>query len=112
MSAVVVILVVVLVGGGGDGGGENVGGSVLPDGGSVPEQKVTDLDAAAKAAGCELKSFKGTSREHTDDLAEQIQYNSNPPTSGKHYADARRGRRLRRGAGRRRSSCTRWSTAA
>jgi Protein of unknown function (DUF3105) len=88
VSAVVVILVVVIVGGGDDGGGsENVGGSVLPDGGSVPDQKVTDLDEAAKAAGCELKSFKGTSREHTDDLAEQIQYSSSPPTSGKHYVE-------------------------
>jgi hypothetical protein len=83
--AVIVILVLVL-GGGGDDGGDGVGNAVLPDGGSVPDQKATDLAKAAKDAGCELKSFRGTSREHTEDLAEQIQYSSSPPTSGKHYA--------------------------
>ncbi len=82
--AVVVILVLVLAGGG-DDGGDGVGSAVLPDGGSVPAAKETDLDAAVKAAGCELKNFKGTSREHTDDLAEPIEYASSPPTSGKHY---------------------------
>jgi hypothetical protein len=81
--AAVIILVVVVAGGG--GGDENVDKSVLPDGGSVPAQKVTDLPTAAKAAGCELKSFKANSREHTDDLSEQIPYASKPPTSGKHY---------------------------
>ena len=60
---------------------------MLPDGGSVPDQKVTDLDEAAKAAGCELKSFRANSREHTEDLAEQIGYSSSPPTSGKHYVE-------------------------
>jgi hypothetical protein len=83
--AAVIILVLVLAGGG-DGGSGKVDKSVLPDGGSVPEQKVTNLDAAAKAAGCELKSFKANSREHTDDLGEQIKYSSSPPTSGKHFA--------------------------
>ena len=58
---------------------------MLPDGGSVPEQKATDLAQAAKAAGCELKSFRATSRDHTEDLAEAIGYESSPPTSGKHF---------------------------
>ena len=84
--AVIVILVLVLAGGG-DGGTDDVDKAVLPDGGSVPEQQVTDLDEAAKAAGCELKSFPANSREHTDDLAEQIGYSSSPPTSGKHYIE-------------------------
>ena len=84
--AAVVILVVVLAYSG-DGGSENVDKSVLPDGGSVPDQKVTDLAAAAKAAGCELKSFKVNSRDHTEDLAEQIEYSSTPPTSGKHFIE-------------------------
>lgn len=83
--AVVVILVLTLAGGGDDK--STASKDVLPDGGSVPEQKVTDLDAAAKAAGCELKSFKSNSREHTDDLNEQIPYSSSPPTSGKHYLE-------------------------
>ena len=81
--AVVIVLVVVLASGGDSDSDPSK--SVLPDGGEVPEQKVTDVAAAAKAAGCELKSFKATSREHTEDLAEQIPYASEPPTSGKHY---------------------------
>ncbi len=86
VAAVIVVLVLVVAGGGDEGAG-NVSKEVLPDGGSVPDQKVTDLDEAVKAAGCELKSFKATSREHTDDLAEQIGYSSSPPTSGKHYVE-------------------------
>lgn len=87
---VAIVLVVVLAGGGGGGGGDGESDpakGVLPDGGEVPEQKVTDLDAAAEAAGCELKSFKANSREHTEDIAEQIGYASSPPTSGKHFAE-------------------------
>jgi len=86
--AAVIVLVVVLAGGGGGDGESDPAAGVLPDGGSVPEQKVTDLADAAKAAGCEVKDFKSNSREHTDDLAEQIGYSSSPPTSGKHFAEA------------------------
>jgi len=87
VAVVAVVLVVLLVGGGGDGGdgGGGGGGDELPSGGEAPAQKITDLEEAAKAAGCELKSFKGTSREHTSDLAEAISYESNPPTTGKHF---------------------------
>jgi len=85
--AAIVVLVLVLAGGGGDKGVDNVNSKVIPSGGEVSDQKLTNVDEAAKAAGCELKSFKGTSREHTDDLAEQIQYSSTPPTSGKHFVE-------------------------
>lgn len=87
VAVVAVVLVVLLVGGGGDGGGGGGGGDELPSGGEAPTQKITDLEEAAKAAGCELKSFKGTSREHTSDLAEAISYESNPPTTGKHFEE-------------------------
>lgn len=83
VAIVAVVLVVVLAGGGDDGGGG--GGGVLPDGGEVPAQKITDLEEAVKAAGCELESVRAKSREHTGDLAEAIAYDSKPPTSGKHY---------------------------
>ena len=86
VAAVVVVLVLVLAGGGGDSDSDPARG-VLPDGGSAPDQKVTDLDEAAEAAGCELKSFRANSREHTEDLAEQIGYSSSPPTSGKHFVE-------------------------
>ena len=88
--AVIVVVAIVLLtgGGGGDSGGGKSGGdsAVLPEGGEVPERKVQDLAPAAKAAGCTLRDYKGKSREHTDDLAEKIKYDSNPPTEGKHFA--------------------------
>ena len=68
------------------GGGDEPDTAVLPDGGSVPERKIEELAPAAKAAGCTLQSFKGKSREHTDDVNEKIKYDSNPPTEGKHFA--------------------------
>lgn len=83
--AMVAVVLLVLLASGGDGGGDGGGGGTLPDGGEVPEQKITDLEDAAKAAGCELKSVASKSREHTGDLAEAVTYDTKPPTSGKHY---------------------------
>ena len=97
LVAAVAVVVVVLLLSGGDGGGETAGGGrsesddgsaedVLPDDGSVPNQKVEDLRGAVQAAGCELKSFKGGgANDHTQDLAEKIEYDSNPPTHGRHF---------------------------
>ena len=84
--AAVVAIVVVLVAGGGDGGGDG-GPNLLPDGGSPPDQKVEDLQPAARAAGCELKSFKAKSRDHTEDPNERVKYESEPPTSGRHFVE-------------------------
>jgi hypothetical protein len=62
-------------GGGGDGGGGS-GGS-----GKAPTFGEQDLDAAAKAAGCELQSPKLEGRGHT---SKDVTYKTNPPTSGDH----------------------------
>ena len=87
VAVIVVVAVVLLVGGGGgDDGKSSSSSGVLPGGGSVPERKIEDLSPAAKAAGCTLESFKGKSREHTEDLNEKITYDSKPPTEGKHFA--------------------------
>jgi Protein of unknown function (DUF3105) len=67
--AVVVVGAVVLAGGGGGDG----------------SSKGTSLASAAKAAGCELKSFKARSRDHTSNPAKKIKYDSNPPTEGTHF---------------------------
>ncbi|MBN1529646.1 MAG: DUF3105 domain-containing protein [Thermoleophilaceae bacterium] len=81
----VVLVLVFALGGGGDSGG-SVDPDVLPGGGSVPEQTEFDLKAAAKSAGCELKDVKATGNfDHTTDPNERVKYNSNPPTSGRHY---------------------------
>jgi hypothetical protein len=83
---VALVVVVVVLAGGGNGGSEDAAAQVLPDGGSVPEQKTFDLTRAAKAAGCELKSHKGSGvATHTTSLSEKIKYDTNPPTTGRHY---------------------------
>ena len=86
LVAVVAVVLVVLLLSGGDGGGGG-GGDLLPTGSEVPEQRITDPEEAAEAAGCELKSFRAQSRDHSQDPAERLTYESNPPTSGKHFAN-------------------------
>jgi uncharacterized protein DUF3105 len=83
--AVIVALVVVAAGGGGGASGEATS-ELLPDGGSVPEQQEFDLAAAARGAGCQLKSTRATDRTHTRSLETRVNYPTNPPTSGRHYA--------------------------
>ena len=85
--AAVVVLVVLLVSGGG-GGGDDASAELLPDGGEVPRQQVTDLERAAEAAGCELSSRRARSRDHTQDPNEAVEYPTKPPTSGKHFVEA------------------------
>lgn len=85
--AVVAVAAFVLLSGSDDGGGSSATASsdVLPDGGEVPDQTLDDLDEAARAAGCELESFKAKSRDHVSDVNEQVEYASDPPTSGQHF---------------------------
>jgi hypothetical protein len=84
--AVIVVLVVVAAGGNAGGGdGEGQAAELLPDGGSVPEQQEFDLAAAARAAGCELRSRRASDRTHTNSLDAVVNYDTNPPTSGRHY---------------------------
>ncbi len=86
---IVAVAAVLLIGsGGGDKGKSGDSSAALPGGGSVPEQKITDLAAAAEAAGCTLKSSKGKSRDHTESLDVPITYNSKPPSDGKHFVEA------------------------
>ena len=84
--AVVVVLVVLVAGGGGGGGSDAQAAEVFPEGGSFPEQKVFEVGPAAKAAGCQLKSVKGSgAATHTTSLDERVKYKTNPPTTGRHY---------------------------
>jgi len=85
IALVAVIVAVVLLAGGGSSG-DAASGDVLPDGGSyaTPEDGVPVAEAA-KAAGCELTSFRAKTREHVADIDQVIEYESNPPTSGSHY---------------------------
>ena len=62
--------------------------AVLPSGGQVPEPRITTVDEAARAAGCELQSTTARSQAHTADIDEPIDYDTNPPTTGKHFQAA------------------------
>jgi Protein of unknown function (DUF3105) len=87
LIAIVAVAVLILLATGGDDAGSGPGnaGNVFPDGGSFPTQKIFEVAPAAKAAGCELSEKKANSREHTTSLSDRVQYNTNPPTTGKHY---------------------------
>ncbi len=83
IAIVAVVIVVVVAGGGGEDPAS--AGNNFPEGGSIPKQKQFDLEKAAAAAGCELKSNKAASRDHLQDPNQKVNYPQNPPDSGKHY---------------------------
>src|SRR5262245_3455412 len=84
--AAVVVLILVAPGGSGGGGSDAQAAEVFPDGGSFPEQKIFEVGPAAKAAGCTLKSVKGSGvATHTTSLDDHVKYDTNPPTTGRHY---------------------------
>jgi hypothetical protein len=85
LVVVVVVVVVALTGGGASGGGSGEGpveasASDFPES-PVPPQRISDLDEAAKAAGCVTRSFPSEGRSHTP---EKVRYKSDPPHSGDH----------------------------
>lgn len=83
LAAIAAIAVaVVLISGAGDGGGD--GGGTAPEGKvSLPAQKETNLQAAAKAGKCVLKTHPDEGNDHTSD-ASKWKFDTNPPTSGTH----------------------------
>jgi hypothetical protein len=92
LVAVVMIVALVAVGGGGGDSGSAGGGgdasNMYPDGGSIPDQKVTDLKTAAANANCTLKSVDASgASDHTSSLDQRVKYSTNPPTSGRHYVE-------------------------
>ena len=69
---------------GGDGGGSETadeGGIQYASGVKLPPQRTKDLEPAAKAAGCEVESYREFGRGH---VQEPVRYRTNPPTSGEH----------------------------
>jgi Protein of unknown function (DUF3105) len=89
LAVAAIALVVLLAAGGGDSGaGGQGGGDVFPEGGEVAEQTQFDLNAAARAAGCELKDSRATGvASHTASLDEKVNYKDNPPTNGRHFGE-------------------------
>lgn len=69
---------VLAFGGGGDDGGS---GGDTTSASKAPTFGEKDLDAAVETAGCELQAHKEEGGTHT---AEDVDYKTNPPTSGAH----------------------------
>lgn len=77
--AAVAAIVVVLVGAGG-GGSEPTAST---GGAAVPPQRTTDLTAAARAAGCQVRRFRPSPRDR-EHVTRQVTYAHNPPVFGPH----------------------------
>jgi hypothetical protein len=80
LVAAVVVAVVVIAAAGGGGGGGSASAASWPSG-SIPGQKIKDLSAAVKAAGCVYKTPKNEGAGH---VTTPVKYKSQPPTSGSH----------------------------
>ena len=79
MAAVAAIVIAVAAGGGDP---STVGGKQLKVASlDPPAQKTTDLEAAAKQAGCTLSNPPIEGRTHT---TKPVNYRTNPPSSGPH----------------------------
>jgi hypothetical protein len=81
VAAVIIAIVVVAGSSGGDSGSKGGSASGSWPSGSIPGQKINDIDAAAKAAGCTLAKPKNEGAGHT---TKPQNYKSQPPTSGSH----------------------------
>jgi hypothetical protein len=84
-AVVVAVVAIAFASGGSSGGGGSSSSSGSWPSGSIPKQKITDLSAAVKAAGCTYKNEKIEGRQHTGDPKQRVNYKTQPPTSGNHY---------------------------
>ena len=85
--AAVVIAVLAAAGGGDDEQEASAPSSEASASVQLPPQETSDIEAAAKAAGCTLTNaeFEGASHEEKD--FKPSDYKTNPPTSGTHFPD-------------------------
>lgn len=86
LAAVVAIVAVAVTGAGEGSGGGSEDGQVEPSAASFPEapappQRVSDLDQAARAAGCTVRGFRSEGQQH---VTGPVRYESSPPHSGNH----------------------------
>jgi hypothetical protein len=82
----VVVFAVAGIGGGSGGGGEGKATNVSAAAAKVrlPQQQTSNVDAAAKAAGCVLQHPAIEGRTHVTRKLTEKDYKTNPPTSGNH----------------------------
>jgi hypothetical protein len=82
---VIAAVVIVILSGGGHSEGEGDARQVASDLPTLPGQQETNVDAAAKAAGCELEHPADEGRGHEEKSFAASDYKTNPPTSGAHF---------------------------
>ena len=73
--------------GGGDGGEGTASQPEAASNVSLPEQEIGDLQEAARAAGCRLRSPEIQSAQHETREFTADDYETNPPTSGNHFPE-------------------------
>jgi hypothetical protein len=81
------VVLALTVGFGGDGAGEPTqvtDSEQLPN---IPQQQISDLEEAAKAAGCELSNPPYEGNAHVTNELKPEDYDTNPPTSGQHHPE-------------------------
>ena len=88
LAAVAAIVVAIVIAAGGGGDDE----PAAPDSEAaaavkLPEQATSDIQAAAKAAGCTLTNPEFEGQQHQDKDFKASDYATNPPTSGNHTPD-------------------------
>lgn len=104
LAAAVLVGIVAVAIGGGDGGGGGDGDSAnvneqfgtVPDGAEIDEREGTppppvserDLESAARAANCRLRTdLPDEGNQHFTDEDQDPGWQTNPPTSGDHYGN-------------------------
>ena len=78
------VVVAVLVGTGGGGNGKPTAASTAAAKVKLPAQQTSDIQQAAKAAGCTLANPAYEGATHEQKTFKPSDYKTNPPTSGNH----------------------------
>ncbi len=88
LAAIAAVVVAITAAG---GGGDEQEASAPSSGGAanvnLPEQATSDIEQAAKAAGCTLTNPAFEGQSHEDKAFKASDYKTNPPTSGNHTPD-------------------------
>jgi uncharacterized SAM-binding protein YcdF (DUF218 family) len=82
---VIAAIAVVLLTGGSHKAGEGDARAASDNLPALPAQQETDIEKAAKAAGCDLQHPADEGRGHEDKTFTASDYKTNPPTSGAHF---------------------------
>ena len=87
LGIVAAIVIVLLSGGNGGSDAEGEARAVSGDLPTLPAQEETDVEVAAKAAGCKLEHPRNEGGGHEERAFTASDYKTNPPTSGTHFPE-------------------------